>query len=224
MHILFSLSNIPWNLSEYLLKRWPMYQKLKKKRRIFISVTKKKDCGRWQKCNLTPLFSIKFYWCAQQNLFTALIHLQTTVAVCPTWFFLILFMQAVMTNTTCFLSKFVMFLKYTPFSRTYCIKLILHQRFFSPDIINYYFDNFAGRVKWFLGLNPLVCFSADFFLFTEAIHFQFWITLFFNLHTSACLIELKPTLRNASSGSASHLETSHVSKLKGSIDRLFDIF
>ena len=132
--------------------------------------------------------------------------------------------QAVMTNTTCFLSKFVMFLKYTPFSRTYCIKLILHQRFFSPDIINYYFDNFAGRVKWFLGLNPLVCFSADFFLFTEAIHFQFWITLFFNLHTSACLTELKPTLRNASSGSASHLETSHVSKLKGSIDRLLDIF
>ena len=27
--------------------------------------------------------------------------------------------QAVMTNITCFLSIFVMFLKYTPFSRTY---------------------------------------------------------------------------------------------------------
>ena len=44
--------------------------------------------------------------------------------------------QAVMTNTTCFLSKFVMILKYTPFSRTYCIKFILHRRrVFPPDII-----------------------------------------------------------------------------------------
>ena len=36
-----------------------------------------------------------------------------------------------------------------------------------------YSDNFAGRVKSFLGPNPLVCFSADFFLFTEAILFNF---------------------------------------------------
>ena len=32
-----------------------------------------------------------------------------------------------------------------------------------------YFDNFARRVKRFLGLNPLVCFSADFFLSIEAV-------------------------------------------------------
>ena len=35
--------------------------------------------------------------------------------------------------------------------------------------------------------------------------FQFWIKVFFNLHTSAPLIALKLTLSNVSSGSASHL-------------------
>ena len=74
--------------------------------------------------------------CAYQNLFTAWIHWQTTAAVCPTCFFVFASVRAVMTNTTCFLSKFVMILKYTPFSRTYCIKFILHRRrVFPPDII-----------------------------------------------------------------------------------------
>ena len=134
--------------------------------------------------------------------------------------------QAVMTNITCFLSKFILEIYSVFQDLLYKIDItsVCCVFFKVPDIINYYFDNFAGRVKRFLGLNPLVCFSADFFLFAEAIHFQFWITLFFNLHTSACLFELKLTLCNASSGSASHLETSHISKLKGAIDRLFDIF
>ena len=52
---------------------------------------------------------------------------------------------------------------------------------------------------------------------------------FFNLHTSAQSaserhIALKLTLCNASSGSASHLATSHVSKFKGAMERLFRIF
>ena len=70
--------------------------------------------------------------------------------------------KAVMTNITCFLSKFVMFLKYTPFSRAY-YKLIF--KFTLHIIINWYLnlhyngvsshliysDNFARRVKRFLG-------------------------------------------------------------------------
>ena len=52
------------------------------------------------------------------------------------FFFFFASVQAVVTTTTCFSSKFVMILKYTPFSRTYCIKFILHRRrVFSPDII-----------------------------------------------------------------------------------------
>ena len=81
--------------------------------------------------------------------------------------------QAVMTNTTCFLSKFVMILKYTLFSRT----LILYKIYITSAacLLTWYnySDNFAGRVKRFLGAYHLVCFSADFFLFTEAILFNF---------------------------------------------------
>ena len=57
--------------------------------------------------------------------------------------------KAVMTNITCFLSIFVMLLKYTPFSRAYIIVLNLHYVGVSSHLI--YFDNFAGRVKRFLG-------------------------------------------------------------------------
>ena len=55
-------------------------------------------------------------------------------SVCPTLNFLAS-AQALMTNITYFLSKFVRFLN-TPFSRTYyCFKFILHQHVFSGDIL-----------------------------------------------------------------------------------------
>ena len=48
---------------------------------------------------------------------------------------------------------------------------------------------------------------------------------FFNLHTSAQSASVRLiALCNASSGSASHLATSHESKFKGAIERLFRIF
>ena len=79
--------------------------------------------------------------------------------------------KAVMTNITCFLSKFVMFLKYTPFSRAYyCFKFTLHRCVFSLDI----FWQFCRESKTFSWpFNPLVCFCANFFHFTEVILFNF---------------------------------------------------
>ena len=79
--------------------------------------------------------------------------------------------KAVMTNITCFLSKFVMFLKYTPFSRAYyCFKFTLHRCVFSPDI----FWQFCRESKtFFWSLILWSVFSANFFHFTEAILFNF---------------------------------------------------
>ena len=100
----------------------------------------------------------------------------------------------------------------------YCVKFY-HVGMHSHLI---YSDNFAGRVKGSLGPNPLVCFSADFFLFTEAILFDFQRnspSVFTLWHATLHL-----TLGNAPSGSASHLATGKVSKTKGAIERLFGIF
>ena len=70
--------------------------------------------------------------------------------------------KAVMTNITCFLSIFVMFLKYTPFSRAYyCFKFTLHR-------CNDIFWQFYRESKTFWSV-----FSAHFFHFTEAILFNF---------------------------------------------------
>ena len=63
--------------------------------------------------------------------------------------------KAVMTNITCFLSIFVMFLKYTPFSRAYyCFKFTLHRCVFSPDI----FWQFCRESKTFSW--PLILWSV----------------------------------------------------------------
>ena len=63
--------------------------------------------------------------------------------------------KAVMTNITCFLSIFVMFLKYTPFSRAYyCFKFTLHRCVFSPDI----FWQFCRKSKTFFW--PLILLSV----------------------------------------------------------------
>ena len=79
--------------------------------------------------------------------------------------------KAVMTNITCFLSKFVMFLKYTPFSRAYNrFKFTLHRCVFSPDIFRQFYRE-SKTFSW-----PLILwsvFSANFFRFTEAILFNF---------------------------------------------------
>ena len=53
-----------------------------------------------------------------QNLFSALIYWQISAVVCPTWFLLILF-KLWWLNITYVLSKFVVFLKFTPFSGSY---------------------------------------------------------------------------------------------------------
>ena len=94
--------------------------------------------------------------------------------------------KAVMTNGTCFLSKFVMFLKYTPFSRAYyklIFKFTLQRCVFSPDI----FWQFCQESKTFSW--PLILWSVflpiSFNLQKQFQFCQFWIKLFFNLHTSA---------------------------------------
>ena len=118
-----------------------------------------------------------------------------------------------------------MLFKYTLFSGTYYCKNI-YSIGVSSHLI--FIGNFAGRVNCFLGPNPLVCFSSNLSLY-RSNSFRVSIKLFFNLHTSARLIalnksRLKLTLSNASSESASHLATGHVSKSKGAIERSFGIF
>ena len=69
--------------------------------------------------------------------------------------------KAVMTNITCFLSIFVMFLKYTPFSRAYyCFKFTLHRCVFSPDI--FWQFSFTLRKQFFSILNKTLLQSSYF--------------------------------------------------------------
>ena len=119
---------------------------------------------------MTPFFSINFDWCAQQNLLTAWIHWQTTAAVCPTWFFLLLFKLWWLILLASSQNTLRSWNNYTLFSRTYYCVNLYHIGVHAHLI---YSDNFAGRVKCSLGSIPLVCFSINFFLFTEAILFDF---------------------------------------------------
>ena len=141
MHIWCSFLNIPSHLRENLLKSWLIYRKLKKNFHF-----RYQEKGQ-QERNLTPLSSIKFYWCAEQNLFTAWIHWQTTAAVCPTWFFFLLLklwwliLLASCQNLLCSWN-ILRFLRHN-------IVLNLHYIGVSSHLI--YSDNFAGRVKRFLG-------------------------------------------------------------------------
>ena len=106
------------------------------------------------------------------NLFTAWIHWFTEVNTsCMSNLIFLASVKALMTNITCFLSIFPLFLKYTPFSRAYYyFKFTLHRCVFSPDI----FWQFCQENKTFSW--PLILwsvFSANFFHFTEAILFNF---------------------------------------------------
>ena len=104
-------------------------------REIFISFSKRNDSRRWKEHNLTPFFSIKFCWCAQQNLFAAWLIDKINYSFCMSILIFLVSLQAVMTNISFFLSKFVMFLKCTPFFRaSYCIEFMLHWRVFVSDI------------------------------------------------------------------------------------------
>ena len=129
--------------------------------------------------------------------------------------------KAVMTNITCFLSIFVMFLKHTPFSRAYyCFKFTLHpsiyyisalhQCVFSPDIF-WQFCRESITFSW-----PLILWSV-FLPISFTLQKQFFSILNKTLLQSSyfgALHCIKLTLSNASSGNASHLTTGHVSKSK----------
>ena len=143
-------------------------------RKIFIiSVTKKRDWRRWQERNLTPLFSIKFYWCAQQNSLTALDSLRN-YSLCMSNFIFLASVQTVMTNITCLLSKFVMFLNYTSFSRT-LILLYKILRVFSPDKV----WQFCRESTTFFWPYSSGLFFCRFLSLYRSNSFQFWIKLLF---------------------------------------------
>ena len=169
---------------------------------------------------MTPFFSINFDWCAQQNLLTAWIHWQTTAAVCPTWFFLLLFKLWWLILLASSQNTLRSWNNYTPFSRTYyCVKFISHWRACSPDI----FWQFCGESKMFSRFYSSSLFFYQFLSLYRSNSFRFSMKLSFNLHSLACHIALKLTLSNAPFGGASHLATGHVSKSKGAIERLFGI-
>ena len=104
---------------------------------------------------------IKFYWCAEQNLFTAWIHWQTAAAVCPTWFFLLLL-------------KLWWLILLASCQYLLCSWNIL--RF--PGLI------IVSNLHY-IGVSSYLIYSDNFLSLYGSNSFQFWIKLFFNLHTSA---------------------------------------
>ena len=59
--------------------------------------------------------------------------------------------KAVMSGVTCSSSIFVMFLKHTPFSRAWGLVIVLNLHHIGVSSHLTYSDNFAGRLKHFLG-------------------------------------------------------------------------
>ena len=185
---IFNVLFCPQNLSTVLKFRWRNWcicehtfafkkkstQKITdlvevKKIFFIISVTKKRDCRRRQERNLTPLFSIKFYWCAQQNLLTALIRWETTASVCPTWFLLLLFklwwliLLAYCQNSLCSWNILIF------------QEFILHLRVFSPDK----FWQFCRESTTFFWPYSSGLFFCRFPSLYRSNSFQFWIKRLF---------------------------------------------
>ena len=146
MHIWFSFL-LPSHLRENLHKSWSIYRKLKKNFHFF---TKKKD-GR---SAIWLLFSASNSIDALNKIYSLLGFIDKLQPLYVQLDFSC-FCKAMMTNITCFLSRFVMFLKYTPFSRAYyCFKFTLHRCVFSPDI----FWQFCRESKTFSW--PLILWSV----------------------------------------------------------------